>query len=39
MLTKRESNLKRCMIEVFKLNDATDEEIINVCKGVLNEKV
>lgn len=37
-LTPREKNLVEVMIETFKLNDATDEEIIRVCSEVLKMK-
>lgn len=37
MITDRENNLKKCVIETLNLNDATKEEIIRVCKKILKE--
>lgn len=35
--TEREKNLKQGVIETLKLNDATKEEIINVCNKILED--
>lgn len=37
MLTDRENNLKKVVIETLNMNDATKEEIINVCNKILEE--
>lgn len=38
ILTKREKNLKAVVLEVLKVNDANDYEIVRVCQEILDEK-
>lgn len=37
MNSEREDNLKKGVMEIFKINDATKEEIIKVCNQILKK--